>query len=114
MYLEVARLAAAETGDHAHNVAAGNAVLAGIAASDALCCIRLGSRHRGQDHRGATELLQAIRPDGTKLAVDLSTLLAVKDMSHYGETFVSSAKLTGAMRAADRLVAAAEDVITTG
>jgi len=29
------------------NVAAGLAVLGGIAASDAICCIRLGCRHRG-------------------------------------------------------------------
>jgi hypothetical protein len=26
-------------------------VLSGIAASDAICCIRLGCRHRGDDHR---------------------------------------------------------------
>ncbi|GAA5121872.1 hypothetical protein [Haloechinothrix salitolerans] len=34
--------------DEARNVAAGNAVLAGIAASDAICCIRLGSVTAGK------------------------------------------------------------------
>ena len=38
MYLDVAEIAAAEEGDEARNVAAGNAVLAGIGASDAICC----------------------------------------------------------------------------
>ena len=40
-YLTVADLAAEDDADTAHNVAVGNAVLAGIAASDALCCLRL-------------------------------------------------------------------------
>lgn len=114
MYLEVAELAADEPGEQARNVAAGNAVLAGIAAADALCCVRLGVRHRGQDHHGAVDLLRTIRPGGTKLATDLAAVLAVKDMSHYGETFVSKTKLTSTMRAAARLVAAAQDVVATG
>jgi hypothetical protein len=41
------------------NVAAGNDVLAGIAASDAICCVRLGLRHRGDNHRDATDLLKS-------------------------------------------------------
>jgi hypothetical protein len=49
MYLDLAQVAAAEFGDEARNVAAGNAALAGIAASDAICCVRLNKRHRGQD-----------------------------------------------------------------
>lgn len=113
MYLEVAELAAEEVGDHARNVAAGNAVLAGIAAADAVCCLRLGARHRGQDHRAAVDLLRTIRPDGAKLASDLATVLAVKDLSHYGETFVSAIKLTSTLRAAARLVEAARDMVAT-
>jgi hypothetical protein len=50
------------------NVAAGLAVLAGVAASDAICCVRLGKRHRGEDHRGAATLLAEAVPDGRKLA----------------------------------------------
>ncbi|MHB8661983.1 MAG: hypothetical protein ACYDH6_04775 [Acidimicrobiales bacterium] len=41
-YLDVAETAAEERVDEARNVAAGNAVLAAIAAADAICCIRLG------------------------------------------------------------------------
>jgi hypothetical protein len=67
-YLEMAELAQTEDLAEAKNVAAGNAVLAGIAASDAICCTRLRRRHRGQDHAGAVTLLRTIHPDGRKLA----------------------------------------------
>src|ERR1700690_1142442 len=65
------------------NVAAGLAVLAGIAASDAICCVRLGQRHRGDDHRGAAELLRSATPDGAELASTLLRLLDLKDAAHY-------------------------------
>jgi hypothetical protein len=42
------------------SVAAALAVLAGIAASDAACCARLGRRPRGQDHATATTLLRTV------------------------------------------------------
>jgi hypothetical protein len=109
--VERPELAADEPGDEARNVAAGNAVLAGIAAADAICCLRLGKRHRGQDHHAATDLLHTVRPDGRTLATALATVLAAKDPSHYGETFVSNTRLKTTMRAATRLVDAAEDVI---
>lgn len=111
MYLDVAEIAAAGEGDEARNVAAGNAVLAGIAASDAICCIRLGRRPRGQDHRDAVSMLQTVRPEGERLAGDLSTVLGVKDASHYGETFLTAAKSRTTMRAASRLVSAAEKIV---
>jgi hypothetical protein len=44
-----------------NHVAAGNAVLAAIAASNALCCRLLGERSRGQDHRDAVALLEQVR-----------------------------------------------------
>ena len=52
-YLDVAELVLSdETGSEA-TVATGNAVLAGIAAADAICCSGAGSRYRGSDHRVA-------------------------------------------------------------
>lgn len=44
-----------------NHVAAGNAVLAAIAASHAVCCRLLGERSRGQDHRDAIALLEQVR-----------------------------------------------------
>jgi hypothetical protein len=86
------------------NVAAGLAVLAGIAASDALCCARVGCRHRGDDHRGAADLLRQATPDGAELAKTLLRLLDLKDAAHYGVMVVASRKARDALRWAARLV----------
>jgi hypothetical protein len=51
-YLEVADLVHDEQGrSEFGGVAAGLAVLAGVAASDAICARQLGQIHRGEDHR---------------------------------------------------------------
>jgi hypothetical protein len=110
-YLNLAEIASATGEPEARNVAAGNAVLAAIAASDALCCRRLGRRSREQDHSVAATLLAKITPDGAKLARDLASVLAVKDIAHYGTTFLTEAKLKAAMRSATRLVEAAETTL---
>jgi hypothetical protein len=65
-YFETAEFVATERREGFSNVTAGLAILAGIAASDAICCVRLGRYHRGDDHRGATELLQTATPDGRR------------------------------------------------
>ena len=108
VYLEMAELASADGTPAGLNVAAGNAVLAAIAASDALCCIRLGRRSRAQAHADAVELLKTVLPGGPDLAKDLARVLSVKDEAHYGTTFLSKPALTATMRAAGRLVTAAE------
>jgi hypothetical protein len=112
-YLDLAEQAAAQDGDEARNVAAGNAVLAAIAASDSLTCLRLGRHSRGQDHNEATALLKTIRPDGAALAKDLSTALGVKDAAHYGSVLVSIATLKSTLRAAGRLVDAVESALSS-
>jgi hypothetical protein len=86
------------------NVAAGLSVLAGIAASDAICCVRLGKRYRGEDHRGAAALLEAAIPDGKTLAATLTRLLDVKDAAHYGAKLVERRTATYAVRWAARLI----------
>ena len=111
-YLDLAEQAADQDGDEARNVAAGNAVLAAIAASDALTCLRLGRHSRGQAHQEATALLRTIRPGGAGMAKDLHTVLGVKDAAHYGSVFVSAATLKSTLRAAIRLVEAAENALT--
>ena len=97
-YLETAKLVTSDgslPGDYDYNhVAAGVAVLAAIAASDALCCRLLGERARGQDHREAVDLLATVRfGDGSPavqakrardLGAALATVLDSKDEAHYG------------------------------
>lgn len=111
-YVETAELVIDESArTEFANVAAGLAVLGGIAASDAVCCVRLGKRHRGEDHRGAAVLLEAAVPDGRKLAATFIRLLDVKDAAHYGPKLVEQRAATQAIRWARRLVErAAEEV----
>jgi hypothetical protein len=49
-FLEVALLIESEDEEAFRSVAASLAVLAGIAAADAACCVALGRRSRGSDH----------------------------------------------------------------
>ena len=104
-FLEVAELVLGETeeGLATPQVAAALAVLAGIAASDAACCLRLGQRPRGQDHRQAVELLATVRPGGPDMARDLRRLLEMKDLAHYAATMVSAARAQQAVEWARRL-----------
>jgi len=93
------------------SVAAGLAVLAGIAAADAICCARLKLRHRGDDHRGAAELLSGATPDGARLASALLRLLDIKDEAHYGVVVVARSKARDAIKRAERLVERAREEV---
>lgn len=84
--------------------AAALAVLAGIAASDAACCMALGRRYRGQDHRGAAALLERVTPGGRQAANSLGRLVDLKDEAHYGLFDVASKDLKSALRQASSLV----------
>jgi hypothetical protein len=111
-YLEIASTVLAEQSrDEFLNVATGLAVLAGIAASDAICCARLRIRHRGDDHRRAADLLTTAVPDGAKLSVSFARLLDVKDEAHYGVSVVSPRKARDTVRWAGSLVARAADEV---
>jgi hypothetical protein len=104
-YLEVADLVLSEADrDEYLNVSAGLAVLAGIAAADAICCARHRGRHRGDNHRDAADLLRRATPDGAELAATLSRLLDLKDAAHYGVLVVAASKARDAHRWATRLV----------
>lgn len=85
-------------------VAAALAVLAGIAAADAACCHRLGTRSRGQDHAQAVALVKQVIPHGDELANDLDRLLDLKDNSHYGVLGVADAEARRAVEWARRML----------
>jgi hypothetical protein len=104
-----------------NHVAAGNAVLAAIAASDAICCRLLGERSRGQDHREAISLLQTVR-FGTgderilarrarQLAGALGDALDLKDQSHYGTSLLGPSEVRRLIRQTQKLVDAAAEVV---
>ena len=92
------------------NVSVGNAVLAGIAASDALCCLRLGRRSRDASHDSAVTLLAQV---DRRLAQDLQVLLSLKDLAHYSEKYVNAERHRRALRCAERLVEAAKTALVT-
>jgi hypothetical protein len=114
-YLEVARATLDErAGDEFLSVAAGLAVLAGIAATDAICCVRRRCRHRGDDHRQAADLLRSAVPDGSQLAATLLRLLDAKDEAHYGVIVVSVRRAGEVVRWAGKLVERAGDEVERG
>ena len=102
-YLEIAELVLADDRSEMPGVAAGLAVLAGIAASDAICARRLGEIHRGESHRDAGQLLRSATPDGQRLASTLLKLLDIKDEAHYGLIVVPRRKANDAVRWAKAL-----------
>jgi hypothetical protein len=89
-------------------VAAALAVLAAIAATDAICGLRLGRYSRGQDHDNAAALLDTVDlPDHT-LPTKLRRVLASKDNVHYSPRLISKTDARALVRQARVLVDAAE------
>jgi hypothetical protein len=82
-------------------------VLAGIAASDVLCCKALGHFVQGEDHQQAVGELSKVRPAGKKLSGDLSVLLQMKSRAGYGALAVRTEDRKRAWRKAESLVEAA-------
>lgn len=102
-YLEVAELASGEDGATI-NVTIGLAVLAGIAAGDAICMAATGEYYSGPDHAAAAELLA--RTD-TELGKKLSELVALKPAAHYGHKILDGDDRSRALRRATALVSQA-------
>lgn len=103
-YLEAADLVASEDGA-AINVCVGNAILAGIAAGDAICMSAIGERYAGQDHVAAAELLGRVDRD---LGRHLRDLIALKPAAHYGERLLRDSDRDLALRRAAALVSDAK------
>lgn len=112
-FLDVAELTADEHDLNLEyaSVAASVAVLAGIAAADAACCMALGQRSRSEDHHDAETLLQEITPGGKRATSQLRQLLSLKDTAHYGFISVTAAELKRSLRQARHLVEFAEEIL---
>lgn len=76
-------------------------VLAGIAASDVICCARLGERSSSENHSDAVALLKRASPE---LVAPLQRLLSGKSAAAYGATPSSMHRQTEARTAALRLL----------
>ncbi len=82
-------------------------VLAGIAASDVICCKALGHFVQGDDHFQAVSELSKVTPGGRQLAGALRALLQMKARAEYDAPPVSSDQRKRAWRRAESLVEAA-------
>jgi hypothetical protein len=70
--VDVAEMVLDDPSEEAHpSVAAALAVLAGIAASDAACCMALAHRPRGQNHAEAVRMVRTVEPNGQAIAQSL-------------------------------------------
>lgn len=89
LYLSAAELL--DSGSAAENKVAGsNAILAGIAAADAICGLALGERSSGDDHAQAISLLKRATHPSTKAASSLTRLLTQKTPVQYGADAIST------------------------
>jgi hypothetical protein len=108
-FLDAANLIADQSGGEAGNPDAFVmlCIHAGIAASDVICCARLGQHAQGQDHNEAVTLLgQADSGSANSLRV----LLGMKTKVGYGHTGTTAADAKRAGRAAEALVETARRV----
>jgi len=85
------------------NVAISNAVLAGIAAADAICGHSLGHAAAGDAHEEATRLLATTGPAAAQQVNDLRRLLALKTNSQYSPRILTDSTAADAIRWATRL-----------
>ena len=92
-------------------VASANAVLAGMAAADAACCLALGERSRGDDHRDAVALVTQVHPGGREAGQALRRLLAIRNDAEYGLRPLSASSRESALRQASKLVEFAAAVL---
>jgi hypothetical protein len=108
-FIDVAEMALSEPATQTHShVAAALAVLAAIAASDAICGLQLGRYSRAQDHDSPAALLETVDlPDHT-LPTKPRRVLASKDNVHYSPRLISKADAQALVRQARVLVDAAE------
>jgi len=104
-YLELAELGAASTSPAERRVSGSNAILAGIAAADAICGLSLGERSSGDDHIQAAALLErAVRPR-TKTVTNFRRLVTDKTPIQYGVQPVSVADAAALLKWAKEIVA---------
>jgi hypothetical protein len=91
-------------------VTAALAVLAGIAAGDAICGHVMKVRSRGQDHRQAVSLLERVA-GADDAAKALGRLLDMKDAAHYSSQQFTHEKVAAALHGSQVMLARMELIL---
>jgi hypothetical protein len=113
-FARVAAMVLGDDSDPEHpRVVGALAVLAGIAAGDAVCGHVLKRRAAGQDHRQAVDMLRGFR-EGEPFATDLARLLEQKSNAQYGTTYLSAARAGSMLEHARRMVERMDAVLPAG
>lgn len=99
-FLDAAELLESES----PNAAGDLFVDAGVAASDVVCCVRLGEHATGANHSDAVALLEKADKGSAK---HLRTLLSMKSKAAYTHESLSASECKKMNRAASQLVATA-------
>jgi hypothetical protein len=107
-FLAAAEHASDDQSGAARDVVVSNAVLAGIAAADVICCTSLQRRSASGDHNDAAALLKTVVHVGEDAAKSLVALLSVKGKAEYLPVFASPNDAKVALRQARRLLDHAE------
>ena len=81
------------------SAAVSNAVLAGIAAADLICCRRLGRHAAGDDHQQGLGLVEEAGEVGREARRHLETLLSIKHKAQYEEVDLTVTEARRAIRA---------------
>lgn len=102
--------AADHLGDEMPNAAGDLYVNAGIAASDVICCVRLGMHSNTANHSEAIALLKRADSGSER---HLNTLLNLKNKAAYTHQDLTVAELKKMNRAAEHLVEAARQTLAT-
>ncbi|MEX1005210.1 MAG: hypothetical protein WD156_07565 [Acidimicrobiia bacterium] len=98
-FAELAELDPASDDGPTRSAAVSNAVLAGIAAADSICCRRLGRHAAGDDHQRAIALVEEAGDVGQGARRHLETLLSIKHKAQYEEVDPTIPEARRAIRA---------------
>ena len=86
-----------------------DAALAGIAASDAICCKTLGKCSKSPDHQVAVALLKAVPDVGKDAAPRLKRLVNIKPKVQYLSKYPSASEAQSYIRAMQGLIEVAQE-----
>lgn len=110
-FAQAAGLFADSDEENERSVCVSNAVSAGIAAADVICCCRLGEYSSSSEHQDAVALLKKVHGVGADAAKSLRTLLDSKNKAQYGFGHPNADATKRCLRAMNKLIGLAKTAL---